>query len=45
VFKTPAYRDLSITEPVNTFIQLHRPSTSDYGEPKPFIYRPTDQGM
>jgi len=45
VFKTPQYRDLSITEPVTTFLQLHRPSTNEYGDPKPFIYRPTDQGL
>jgi len=44
VFKTPPYRDTSITEPVNVFLQLHRPSSGDLGDPKPFMYRPADQG-
>jgi len=45
VFKTPPYRDPSITEPVSAFLQLHRPSTNDFGDPKPFMYRPTDRGL
>jgi len=45
VFKTPAYRNRSVTEPVNVFLQLHRPSTGDLGDPKPFMYRPADHGL
>jgi len=44
VFKTPPYRDSSVTEPVNVFLQLFRPSSGDFGDPKPFMYRPADQG-
>jgi len=45
VFKTPPYRDPRITEPVNVLLQLYRPSTGDFGDPKPFMYRAADQGM
>jgi len=43
-FKTPPYRDPSTFEAVDVFIQLHRPSTCDFGDPKPFVYKPVDQG-
>ena len=44
VFKTPPYHNPSITEPVTVQLQLHRPSTGDFGDPKPFVYFPADEG-
>ena len=40
VFKTPEYRDLSITSPARVFLQLKRPSDNEVSEPKPFQYTP-----
>ncbi|UXI14782.1 geranylgeranyl pyrophosphate synthase [Sarcoptes scabiei] len=40
VFRTPPYRDQSITEPVQVYLQLFRLRDREYSEPKIFIYRP-----
>ena len=44
VFKTPAFREQSITAPVQVYIQLKRPSDDDVSDPKPFQYVPLDPG-
>ena len=44
VFRTPPYRDPSIQNPVQVFIQLRRPSDDETGDPKPFQYIPQDLG-
>ncbi|MBN3289900.1 TF65 factor, partial [Polypterus senegalus] len=45
VFRTPPYRDTSITEPIKVKMQLHRPSDKEVSEPMDFQYLPdeTDQ--
>lgn len=40
--KTPPYRNVDITAPVDVFIQLIRPSDDDYSEPMPFKYKPRE---
>ncbi|XP_032670815.1 nuclear factor NF-kappa-B p100 subunit isoform X2 [Odontomachus brunneus] len=43
VFRTPPYKDQSITSPREVFIQLERPSDSDCSEPIKFTYKPSDR--
>ncbi|XP_076618995.1 nuclear factor NF-kappa-B family member relish isoform X2 [Colletes latitarsis] len=43
VFRTPPYRDLNITSPIEVFIQLERPSDADCSEPIKFTYKPSDR--
>ncbi|XP_017791492.1 PREDICTED: nuclear factor NF-kappa-B p110 subunit [Habropoda laboriosa] len=43
VFRTPAYRDLSITSAKEVFIQLERPSDGDCSEAIKFTYKPSDR--
>ncbi|XP_018398619.1 PREDICTED: nuclear factor NF-kappa-B p100 subunit isoform X2 [Cyphomyrmex costatus] len=43
VFRTPPYRDRSITSPKEVFIQLERPSDSYCSEPIKFTYKPSDR--
>ncbi|XP_054997664.1 nuclear factor NF-kappa-B p105 subunit isoform X2 [Sorex araneus] len=40
VFKTPKYRDVTITKPASVFVQLRRKSDLETSEPKPFLYYP-----
>lgn len=40
VFKTPKYKDVSITKPASVFVQLRRKSDLETSEPKPFLYYP-----
>ncbi|KAK0164745.1 hypothetical protein PV328_003329 [Microctonus aethiopoides] len=42
VFRTPPYRDRTITSPREVFIQLERPTDGDCSEPIKFTYKPTD---
>ncbi|KAL0117682.1 hypothetical protein PUN28_008825 [Cardiocondyla obscurior] len=43
VFRTPPYRDRTITSPKEVFIQLERPSDSACSEPIKFTYKPSDR--
>ncbi|XP_076162252.1 nuclear factor NF-kappa-B family member relish isoform X2 [Ptiloglossa arizonensis] len=43
VFRTPPYRNLNITSPIEVFIQLERPSDADCSEPIKFTYKPCDR--
>ncbi|XP_025152532.1 nuclear factor NF-kappa-B p100 subunit isoform X2 [Harpegnathos saltator] len=43
VFRTPPYKDQSITSPREVFIQLERPTDSDCSEPIKFTYKPSDR--
>uniref|UniRef100_A0A4W3IZC9 Nuclear factor kappa B subunit 1 n=1 Tax=Callorhinchus milii TaxID=7868 RepID=A0A4W3IZC9_CALMI len=40
VFRTPKYRDLTISKPASVFVQLRRRSDNETSEPKPFTYYP-----
>lgn len=40
VFKTPAYRETQITQPVKVFVQLFRPKDKCVSDPKEFYYKP-----
>lgn len=40
VFKTPKYKDVSISKPASVFVQLRRKSDLETSEPKPFLYYP-----
>jgi len=42
-FKTPAYRDQTVSEDVNVFFELYRPSDSAFSEPKAFRYKPREE--
>lgn len=42
-FHTPSYKDLSIDEARQTFIQLYRPSDQEYSEPLKFEFTPNKQ--
>lgn len=42
VFRTPAYRDANLTEPVRVKMQLRRPSDREVSEPMDFQYLPAD---
>jgi hypothetical protein len=42
VNRTPAYKNIYITEPVIVFFQLHRPSNDSYSEPRCFTYIPQE---
>ncbi|KAI7790740.1 putative transcription factor p65 [Triplophysa rosa] len=42
VFRTPAYRDTNLTEPVRVKMQLRRPSDREVSEPMDFQYLPAD---
>jgi len=42
-FKTPAYRDQSVTQDVNNiYFELYRPSDGAFSEPKAFRYKPSE---
>lgn len=40
VFKTPKYKDITISRPASVFVQLRRKSDYETSEPKPFLYYP-----
>ncbi|XP_071645479.1 nuclear factor NF-kappa-B p110 subunit isoform X1 [Temnothorax longispinosus] len=42
-FRTPPYKDRSITSPREVFIQLERPSDAACSEPIKFTYKPSDR--
>ncbi|KAM6949606.1 transcription factor p65 [Aplochiton taeniatus] len=42
VFRTPAYRDANLSEPVRVKMQLRRPSDREVSEPMDFQYLPAD---
>ncbi|XP_071779609.2 transcription factor p65 isoform X1 [Centroberyx gerrardi] len=42
VFRTPAYRDTNLTEPVRVKMQLRRPSDREVSEPMDFQFLPSD---
>lgn len=44
VFKTPPYRDISITESASVHMQLRRPSDQEVSEPMDFRYLPDNKG-
>lgn len=44
-FRTPPYKDLTITNAREVFLQLERPSDADCSEPIKFIYKPSDRLM
>ena len=44
VFRTPAYRDCSIRNPVNVNLYLKRPSDGETSEPLEFQYTPENRG-
>jgi len=41
-FKTPKYRDTSVTADVGVFFELYRPSDGAVSDPKAFRYKPLD---
>ncbi|XP_076642757.1 nuclear factor NF-kappa-B family member relish [Halictus rubicundus] len=43
VFRTPRYKDSTITSPKEVFLQLERPTDGDCSEPIKFIYKPSDR--
>jgi len=42
-FKTPPYENQTVTEDVNVFFELYRPSDNAYSEPKHFRYKPREE--
>jgi len=42
-FKTPPYEIQTVTEDVNVFFELYRPSDNAYSEPKHFRYKPREE--
>jgi len=42
-FKAPAYKDQTVSEDVNVFFELYRPSDSAFSEPKAFRYKPREE--
>jgi len=42
-FKTPAYENQTVTEDVNVFFELYRPSDQAFSEPKNFRYKPREE--
>jgi len=42
-FKTPAYKDQTVSEDVNVFFELYRPSDTAFSEPKAFRYKPREE--
>lgn len=44
-FKTPAYKNMTITEPVEVWVQLVRISNGFKSEPFRFLYTPIDNGQ
>jgi len=44
-FKTPSYRDDSVTESVDVYFELYRPSDEAVSEKKTFRFKPTDETM
>jgi len=42
-FKTPPYKDQTVSEDVNVFFELYRPSDSAFSEPKAFRYKPREE--
>lgn len=42
-FRTPPYEDQTVTEDVNVFFELYRPSDNAYSEPKHFRYKPREE--
>ncbi|KAJ8667558.1 hypothetical protein QAD02_009221 [Eretmocerus hayati] len=45
VFKTPPYKDLNITKPVQVYIRLERPSDNEISNSMEFAYKPSDKVM
>ncbi|XP_012216675.1 nuclear factor NF-kappa-B p110 subunit isoform X2 [Linepithema humile] len=43
VFRTPPYKDLTITSPKEVFIRLERPSDLDSSDALQFTYKPSDR--
>ncbi|XP_076277508.1 nuclear factor NF-kappa-B family member relish isoform X2 [Lasioglossum baleicum] len=43
VFRTPQYKDLTITSSKEVFLQLERPTDGDCSEPVKFTYKPSDR--
>ena len=41
--RTPAYKDQTVSEDVNVFFELYRPSDSAFSEPKAFRYKPREE--
>merc|ERR1712038_1227275 len=42
-FKTPAYKDQSVSDDVDVFFELYRPSDHAFSEPKAFRYKPREE--
>ena len=42
-FRTPPYENQTVTEDVNVFFELYRPSDNAYSEPKHFRYKPREE--
>ena len=42
-FRIPAYRDQSVSEDVNVFFELTRPSDDAVSEPQAFQYKPREE--
>lgn len=42
VFKTPAYKDLDICDPVHVYVQLYRPKDGESSEARTFTYFPRE---
>merc|ERR1719450_1612029 len=42
-FKTPAYKDQTVSEDINVFFELYRPSDAAFSEPKAFRYKPREE--
>ena len=43
MFRTPAYKDQNVSEDVNVFFELYRPSDAAFSEPKAFRYKPREE--
>jgi hypothetical protein len=42
VFRTPAYRDTDVTEEVNVYFELFRPSDEAFSDRKSFTFKPSE---
>ncbi|KAH7637713.1 nuclear factor nf-kappa-b p105 subunit-like protein [Dermatophagoides farinae] len=45
VFRTPPYRNVEITKPIQVYIQLFRQRDGESSEPRTFIYKPQDESI
>ncbi|XP_008215383.1 nuclear factor NF-kappa-B p100 subunit isoform X1 [Nasonia vitripennis] len=43
VFKTPSYKDVNITQPVEVLLKLERPSDGETSNSITFVYKPSDK--